>query len=120
MVRSATVRYLSHGKAEFELKFRRSGPDREIRAISQKLSADHLPPNDLERLEHFPPHTQRSNALRLERLFIHKHHFLLGHILKVRRVLVQSERAKPRRDVQYCQVEIFFVFLHTAAISCRG
>ena len=83
-------------------------------------SADHLPPDDLERLEHFPPHTQHSNALRLERLFIHKHHFLLGHILKVRRELVQSERAKPRRYVQYCRVEIFFVFLRTAAISCRG
>ena len=27
----------------------------------------HFPPDDLERLEHFPPRTERSNALRLER-----------------------------------------------------
>ena len=85
----------------------------------------HFPPDDLESLEHFPPRTKGRNALRLERLFVHKHHFLPRHTLKVRRVLVQSERSKPSRDVvQYCRVEIFFVFLRTAAAavvsSCGG
>ena len=82
-----------------------------------------FPPDDLERLEHFPSRTQCRNALRLECLLIHKYHFLPRHTLKVRRVLVQSERAEPSRDVvQYCGVEIFFVFLRTAVvvITCGG
>ena len=82
----------------------------------------HFPPDDLESLEHLPPRTQCRNALSLECLLIHKHHFLPRHTLKVRRVLVQSERAEPSRDVvQYCRVEIFFVFLRAAVvISCGG
>ena len=61
---------------------------------------------------------ERGNALRLERLLVHEDHFLPRHTLKVRRVFVQSERAEPSRDiVQYCRVEIFFVFLRTAATA---
>ena len=74
----------------------------------------HFPPDDLESLEHFPPRTKGRNALRLERLLAHHHRFLPGHTLEVRRVLVQSERAEPSRDVvQYCRVKIFFAFLRT-------
>ena len=73
----------------------------------------------------FPPRTKGRNALRLERLLVHRHHFLPGDTLKVRRILVQSERAEPRRDVvKYCRIEIFFVFLCTAAAAvvspCSG
>ena len=83
-------------------------------AVGAVAPSDHFPLDDLESLEHFPPLTERRNALRLEHLLIH-HHFLLRHTLNVRRVLVQSERAVPSRDVCGEGVEIFFVFLRAAA-----
>ena len=94
-------------------------------AVVAVAQSDHrypFPPDDLESLGHFPPRTQCRNALRFECLLIHKHHFLPRHTLKVRRVLVRSERAEPRREVvQYYRVEIFFVFLRAAlVISCGG
>ena len=42
----------------------------------------HFPLDDLESLEHFPPRTERRNALRLERLLVHQHHSPPRHTLK--------------------------------------
>ena len=39
---------------------------------------------------------------------IHKHHFLPGHTLKVRCVLVQSERVEPYRDLVQSKSSSFF------------
>ena len=50
-----------------------------------------------------------------------KYHFLPRHTLKVRRVLVQSERAEPCRNIiQDSRVEIFCVFLRAAVSRDAG
>src|ERR1700691_590424 len=74
----------------------------------------HFGTDGLERLEHFPPGSQSSNALGFERCLIHDHHVLPVHSLEVGRVLVQPQRPQPTRHVVQ-QLRIDFVLILSVA-----